>query len=105
MNSMPWRIRAVQLDLARQMETVDFVCRYADFAAAQGFNTLFLYLEGRVRTPAFPYRPAAESYTLEEVERIVRHAAAAGLDVVPGLSTLGHAEHFFSCPEMAPLAE
>jgi len=31
---LPWGIRAVQLDLARHMETVDYVRRYADFAAA-----------------------------------------------------------------------
>ena len=49
----PWRIRAVQLDLARQMETVAFLEDYIDGIAANGFNTLVLYLEGRVATKSF----------------------------------------------------
>ena len=104
-SGLPWSIRAVQLDLARQMETVEFVCGYADAAASWGFNTLFLYLEGRVATKTFPYRSAAESYTLDDMARIVAHAGRAGIEVVPGISALGHAEHFFSCAEMAHLAE
>ncbi|MHB9129909.1 MAG: family 20 glycosylhydrolase [Armatimonadota bacterium] len=102
---LPWQIRAVQLDLARQMETVDFVCRYIDFIAANGYNTLQLYLEGRVRTASFPFRPAAESYTLEEMARIVEHGKGAGIEVVPAIATLGHCEQFLSVPEMAHLAE
>ena len=31
---LPWAIRAVQLDLARHTETVDYIRRYTDFAAA-----------------------------------------------------------------------
>jgi len=102
---LPWKVRALQFDLARQMETVDYLCRYTDFAAAQGFNTLVLYLEGRVRTPSFPFRPAEQSYTLEEMARVVRHAGMAGMDVVPVIGTLGHAEQFVGCAELAHLAE
>jgi hypothetical protein len=93
------------MDLARQMETVDYICAYIDFAAAHGFNTLVLYLEGRVRTASFPYRPAEESYTLDEMARVVRQATAAGMDVVPVIPTLAHCEQFFTAPEMAHLAE
>lgn len=101
----PWTIRAVQLDLARQMETVDFICDYAEKAAGWGFNTLVLYLEARVQTPSFPYRPREESYTLEEMARVVEHARKVGVEVVPALATLGHCEQFFACPEMAHMAE
>ena len=101
----PWAVRAVQLDLARQMETLDFIRWYCDFARDQGFNTLVLYLEGRVRTETFPFRPAAESYTLEDMAAIVAHAHQAGLAVVPAVPSLAHCEHFVSCPELTPLAE
>ncbi len=101
----PWAVRAVQLDLARQMETLDFIRWYCDFAREQGFNTLVLYLEGRVRTETFPFRPAAESYTLEDMAAIVAHANQAGLAVVPAVPSLAHCEHFVSCPELAHLAE
>ncbi len=102
---MPWPIRAVQLDVARHMETPDYICRYADFAARHGFNTLVLYLEGRVRTKTFPFRPRKESYSLQDMEQVVTHARVAGLDVVPVVSTLGHCEQFLACKELAHLAE
>lgn len=104
-HAAPWRLRAVQLDLARQMETVDFVCGYAARAATWGFNTLVLYLEGRVRTPAFPHRPPEHSYSPDDMRRVVSHAARAGVDVVPVVSVLGHAEQFLACDAIAHLAE
>jgi len=100
-----WSIRAVQLDLARQRETLETIERFIAFIKDWGYNTLVLYLEGVVRTPSFPYRPAEASYDADDVKRIVAAAQAAGIDVVPGLSTLDHAEHFLSCPELAHLRE
>lgn len=102
---LPWAFRGIQLDLARHMETVDFICRHADEAASAGFNTLVLYLEGRVRTDSFPHRPAAGSYTLEDMARVVRHANGAGLEVIPVIATLGHCEQFLACPPLRQLGE
>ena len=45
-----YKIRAVQLDLARQMESMEFLKGFIDFIAENHYNTLFLYLEWRVRT-------------------------------------------------------
>jgi len=98
-------MRAIQLDLARHMETVDYIRRYTDFSAAHGFNTLVLYLEARVRTPHFPYRPQRESYSLAEMARVVEHARKTGMDVVPVIGTLGHTEQFLACKEMEHLSE
>lgn len=102
--SSPWEIRAIQLDLARQRETVETICEFARFAADWGFNTLFLYLEGAVRTPSFPWRDPALSYTPDDMRRVVDCAGECGIEVVPGLATLGHAEHFLTCPELQHLA-
>lgn len=101
----PWSVRAVQLDLARQPETVDFIRRFIDFAADHHFNTLVLYIEGRVRTRSFPYLPRAQSYTPEQTAAVVEHARSAGLACVPATATLAHAEHFLSCEQLAHLAE
>lgn len=103
--SEAWKIRAVQLDLARQMETMDFIRGFIDFIAANGYNTLVLYLEGRVRTPSFPYPAARESYSLEEMAAVVAHAKGRAIDVIPVVSTLGHAEMFLKFPAMQHLAE
>ena len=101
----PWKITAVQLDLARHLETVDYINQYARFVAAQGFNTLVLYLEGRIRTESFPFRPRAESYSLEDMQRVVNHARELGLNVVPVVPTLGHSEQFVRCRQLRHLAE
>ena len=102
---LPWKMRAIQLDLARHMETVDYIKRYTDFSAENGFNALVLYLEARVRTPKFSFRPKSESYTLEEMAQVVSHARKAGVDVVPVISTLGHTEQFLACKELGHLSE
>ncbi|MHC4884815.1 MAG: hypothetical protein ACYTGH_07010, partial [Planctomycetota bacterium] len=72
-------IRAIQLDLARQMETVDYIEDFIQFASRQGYNALVLYLEARVRTDSFPYPAPEESYTLEEMRRVVTCAHTHGL--------------------------
>ncbi|MFA6101363.1 MAG: family 20 glycosylhydrolase [Victivallaceae bacterium] len=100
-----FKIRAVQLDLARQMETTDFIKSFIDFIAGNGCNTLALYLEGRIRTRTFPLPPEAESYTPEQMKDIVQYAGIKNIDVIPVISTLGHAELFLKYPELEPLAE
>ncbi|MDD5707667.1 MAG: family 20 glycosylhydrolase, partial [Kiritimatiellae bacterium] len=98
-------VRAVQLDLARQMETVAFIRGFADRMAGFGYNALVLYLEGRVRTPTFPYPSRDESYTPEEMKAVVEHAAKRGMDVIPVVSTLGHVEQFLRHKKLRELAE
>ena len=71
-------LRIVQLDLARKMETPEFVKGYIDRVAAVGYDTLQLYLEARVATPTFAL-PAGERYTPEDMRGIVAHAASRGM--------------------------
>lgn len=103
--SAGWKVRVVQLDLARQMETVPFIKRYLAFAKESGFTTVQLYLEGRIRTASFPWRRADESYSPEQVREIVAEADRLGLDLVPVVSVLAHAEHFVNCSELDALCE
>ena len=100
-----WKTRAVQLDLARQMETVDFIKRYLAFAKESGYNAVQLYLEGRVRTKSFPFRPEGETYSPEEMKEVVAEANRLGLDLVPVVSVLGHAENFVNCRELDDVCE
>ncbi len=105
MNSLPFAVRAIQLDLARHWEQPAFIREFAGRAAARRFNTLVLYLEGRVRTPAFPWPDPAESYSLDEMAAIAEYARGLGLDVVPATSTLAHAEQFLKFPHLRHLSE
>ncbi len=88
------KIVAAQLDLARQPETVERVCSFIGFIRAQGYNTLFLYLEGRIRTKSFSGFPVRESYSPEDIRTIVDHATQRKIDVIPAVPCLGHTEHF-----------
>jgi hypothetical protein len=98
-------LRGVQIDLARQRETLPAIADFARFAADWGYNALVLYLEGVARTRSFPYRPAHRSYSPADIEHIVRAATRAGLAVIPCVSTLGHVEHFTACRPLRSLAE
>jgi hypothetical protein len=100
-----YEIRAVQLDLARQMETIDFIKEFIQFSANNGFNTLFLYLEARVKTKSFPYAPDDKSYSAEQMKEIVGYASEFGMEVIPGIACLGHAEAFLQYDEMEEIAE
>ena len=100
-----WKLRVAQLDLARQMETVDFVKKYLTFAKESGYNAVQLYLEGRVRTKSFPYRSEAETYSVAEMKEIVAEAQRVGIDLVPVVSVLGHAENFVTCKELDAVCE
>ena len=102
---MKLEVRAVQLDLARQQESIVFIKQFCDFIADNGFNTLVLYLEGRIRTDSFPYPAENESYSLDEMKNVVEYAAAHGIDIIPVVSTLGHAEQFLQYKGITHLAE
>lgn len=98
-------IRCVQLDLARQPETIAYILSFIDMCAEAGYNAVMLYLEGRVKTEHFPYPDDADSYTLEDMRQVVDHAHSRSMSVIPGVSLLGHAELFLKFEEMHHLAE
>ena len=65
------KLKIVQLDLARQKETLDEIFRFFDFAKKYGYNTIALYLEDRIKTNVYPYASDEESYSKEDVAKIV----------------------------------
>ena len=99
-----FEIRAAQMDLGRQMETVDFICKFIDFIAEHNFNTLFLYLEWRVRTKTVDLGKN-NGYSSAEIKKIIRYAAKKGIDVIPGLASIGHAELLLTDERFAHLCE
>ena len=100
-----FRMRAAFLDLGRQMETVDFIKDYVDFIADSGLNALCLYFEGRLKTPTTQALPDAGSYSREDVSAISAKARARGVELIPALEVLGHAEHFFRDGKLRHLSE
>lgn len=98
-------MRAVQLDLGGQPESLDRIRSFIDFAARHGYNCLELHLMGRVRTKTFPYGSRDESYGPDEIGRIVDYAAARKTEVLANVETFGHVNQFLEHPEFAELAE
>ncbi len=97
--------RSVQIDLARQIETVDTVKAYFDTAAKAGMNMVILYLEDRIRTETYPYPSAEESYTPDQIRDMVAYADKLGLELVPVVSPIGHTERFLEHEALRPMAE
>lgn len=100
-----FQFRGVQLDLARQMETLDCIFEFIDFIEKSGYNTLVLYLEGRIKTKSFPYPKENEYYTPDEMKAVVSYASQKNIDVVPVVSVLGHADLFLKHKELEFLSE
>jgi len=72
-------LRIVQMDLARQKETLGEIFRFFDFAKKYGYNAIALYLEDRIKTPVYPYASEEESYSEEEIGQITAYAEKLGL--------------------------
>ncbi len=98
-------IIALQIDLARQKESIEFVKGYADFAKANGYNTLFLYLEASVRTSITEFFDPEQSYSMEELAEMVDYIEGIGLSAVPAFENLYHMEKFLQYDELAHLSE
>lgn len=97
-------LRIVQLDLARHPEQLSFISNYIDHVSEWGYNALELYLEGRVATGTFSLREG-RTYSTNEMKAIVRHAERKGMDVIPVVSFLAHAEQFFKDPSLMEMCE
>ncbi len=102
---MQLKMRCLQLDLARQKETVEFVKTYADFAVQNGYNALVLYLENAVRTQDTYFFSSDDTYSAEEIIEIIAYAEGLGLDVIPALENLDHLEKFFCYPQLEDFSE
>ena len=98
-------IRWVQLDVARQMESIDFIEKYITLISDCGANGLLLYLEDRIKTASYQLPDDSEVYSVEEIKHIVKFAADRGVEVIPCVATLGHAERFLRHKELEHLAE
>ena len=93
------------MDLARQKETIPTILRYLDALKQAGMNSVFLYLEDRIKTKSYPYCTDEESYSPDEIRKIVAYADSIGIQVIPSLEALGHCERFLRHPEMQHLSE
>ena len=98
-------IRILQIDLARQKETVEFVKKYADFAKECGYNYFLMYLENVIRTPDTEFFNKDNTYSMEEMKEMVDYIESIGLSVIPNFENFSHIEKFMEYPELYDLSE
>lgn len=98
-------IRWAQLDLARQMETLEYIEKFICLLENSGYNGLLLYLEDRVRTASYPYPADNECYTEDEIRHLVEFGLQHNIELIPCVATLGHAERFLRHAELESLSE
>ena len=98
-------LRFAQLDLARQMESLEFIEETLSLFSKAGYNGVLLYLEDRISTPSYNLPEPNECYTAEEIRRLVKYAENLQMELVPCVATLGHAERFLRHEELKKFAE
>lgn len=95
----------LQIDLARQKETVEYLKSYIDFAKDNGYNAVLLYLEAAVKVECVPFFNDDETYSPQEIREIVAYGNEKGIDIIPALENLAHGENFLRHKEMAFISE
>lgn len=98
-------MRILQIDLARQKENLDVIKNLFDIAKKFKYTSVFLYLEDRIKTESYPYASDEESYSADEVRKMVAYATKLGLDLIPVVNNLSHTERFLAHKELSHLAE
>lgn len=98
-------LKAVQMDLARQKETLEQIFEFFELASCYKYNAVVLYLENRIKTKTYHYDSDEESYTPDEIRCMVKYASKLGLDLIPVVSNFFHTDGFFKHEELRHLAE
>ncbi len=98
-------IRVLQIDLARQKETKEFVKKYIDMGKKYNYTHILFYLENAVRTPSTEFFRKEETYSMEEMKELVDYAISQGLGVIPAFENLGHQEKLFDYKELERFKE
>lgn len=98
-------IIALQIDLGRQKERLDFIKNYVDFAKKWGYNAIILYLECSIRTSVTPFLDVDDSYSLEELGVIANYIEEQGLTAIPAFENFYHIEKLLQYDEMKDFSE
>lgn len=83
------------LDVAREQSPSEaWLTEMISRSAAVGYNSVGLYFEHRYAYPSAPWAAAPGAVTPEVAARLVAHAKASDIRLIPFLNTLGHLEGF-----------
>lgn len=98
-------IVAVQLDLGRQKERLDFIENFVINAKKWGYNTIILYIECSIRTKVTPFFDKDDTYSLDELKAVADYIESNGLIAIPAFENFCHIEKLLQYKEAANLSE
>ncbi|MBR2439849.1 MAG: family 20 glycosylhydrolase [Lentisphaeria bacterium] len=104
-NVFPINMRIAQFYMARHKVSIEWAEKFIDYAASLGFNYINVCIYGCIRTEVFHHMPEKDSYSKEEIRRMVKYASDRGIEIIPNYELFGHAESFLECPEFEHLCE
>jgi len=99
------RILAYHYDLKRGMWAAPYMNRLAETLAGWGFNCVVYEIEDKLRFARGPGFAHADALDGRQTARVVADLRARGLDVIPLMQSLGHAECVLAKGEFAHLRE
>ena len=99
------KIVAVQIDLGRQKEKIEFIKSFVDNAEKWGYNTIILYLECSIRTKVTPFFDEDDTYSMTEIKEIADYIEDKGLLAIPAFENFYHIEKLLQYKEAASLSE
>ena len=98
-------IICLQIDIARQKETIEYFKKFIDFAKEWGYNSVLVYIESAIRTKKTEFFDREISYSAEEISEIVAYSEKVGIDLIPAFENLSHLENFLRYPSLAEFSE
>ena len=89
------------IDMARMKEVDEYYFDLVDQLARFDYNALYLHFSDdqglTVQLESHPELVSAHAMSRETVRRLVRHAADAGIEVIPEVEAWGHAGWRATC--------
>lgn len=98
-------IIALQLDLGRQKERLDFIKSFIDNAEKQGYNAIVLYVECSIITSVTPFLDVNDAYSLSELKEIADYIDNKGLIAIPAFENFYHIEKLLQYKEAENFSE
>ncbi len=87
------RIIGFHIDMNMAQYRADYLEAWLTTLSEMGYNTVVWELEGGIEWQTIPEAHQPDALTKDEFRKLLEHAKGLGLDNIPLLQTLGHAEY------------
>ena len=97
------QIKGIMIDCSRTMEQHAYYFRLIDVMSEWGLNTLVLHFADDhglgIKLPGFGSVAMPHAFTTREIRKLVQHADARGIDVIPEVEVFGHTRFLTDHPD------